>query len=66
MGKNKLKENDRKMTWYEDFLEFQKKIFYTFLTPPQYSDDPNARWDTWRICDYDEVLAFYSLAYWYT
>jgi acyl-CoA dehydrogenase len=68
MGKNKLKENDRKMTWYEDFLEFQKneKIFYTFLTPPQYADDPNARWDTWRICDYNEVLAFYSLAYWYT
>lgn len=67
MGKAKLKENDRKMTWYEDFLEFQKenKIFYTFLTPPEYSNGETC-WDTWRICDYNEVLAFYSLAYWYT
>ena len=27
---------------------------------------PDARWDTWRNCEFNEILAFYGLAYWYT
>jgi len=69
MGKAKLKEKASKREWYADFLEFIKenKIFYTLVTPPEYADgDPDVRWDTWRICDFNEILAFYSLDYWYT
>ena len=25
-----------------------------------------ARWDTWRICEFAEILGFYGLQYWYT
>ncbi len=66
-GKSKLKEDDRNRTWYADFLEFQKKerVFATLLTPQEYGED-EARWDTWRICEYNEILAFYGLHYWYT
>lgn len=67
-GKRKIKEDDRNRTWYADLLEFQKreKLFATLLTPPPYSDNPDARWDTWRNCEFNEILAFYGLAYWYT
>ena len=67
-GKIKLKEDDHARTWYGDFLEFVKeeKIFATLLTPPKYGDDENYRWDTWRNCEFNEILAFYGLAYWYT
>jgi acyl-CoA dehydrogenase len=44
----------------------ENKIFATLLTPSPYSDDPDARWDTARICDFNEILGFYGLAYWYT
>ena len=66
-GKRKLKDDDRERTWYADFLEFQKreKIFADLLTPPAYGD-ADARWDTWRNCEFNEILAFYGLAYWYT
>ncbi len=66
-GKRKLKEDDRNRTWYADFLEFQKneRAFATLLTPAGYGE-PEARWDTWRNCEYNEILAFYGLAYWYT
>ncbi|MBI5651420.1 MAG: acyl-CoA dehydrogenase [Chloroflexi bacterium] len=66
-GKQKLKADDRERTWYADFLEFQKreKIFADLLTPPAYGD-ADARWDTWRNCEFNEILAFYGLAYWYT
>ena len=48
-------------------LEFVKKeeIFSTLLTPSKYGKN-SVRWDTWRICHYNEILAFYGLAYWYT
>jgi acyl-CoA dehydrogenase len=26
----------------------------------------DARWDTWRICEFAEILGFYGLQYWYT
>lgn len=66
-GKKKLKEDDRERIWYSDFLEFVKKekIFATILTPSGYGA-PDSRWDTWRNCEFAEILAFYGLHYWYT
>jgi len=66
-GLKKIKEDDRQRNWYADFLEFVKKekIFSTLLTPAG-DGDIDARWDTWRIAQYNELLAFYGLAYWYT
>lgn len=66
-GRQKIKEDDHERVWYEDFLKFIKEegIFATLLTPPEYGDE-DSRWDTWRICEFNEILAFYGLAYWYT
>lgn len=66
-GKRQLKHDDRERVWYADFLEFVKRerIFATLLTPAGYGD-AGARWDTWRICEFNEILGFYGLAYWYT
>ena len=66
-GKRRLKHDDRERVWYADFLEFVKRerIFATLLTPAGYGD-AEARWDTWRICEFNEILGFYGLAYWYT
>jgi len=67
-GKAKIKEDDHKRVWYSEFLEFIKnnKIFAQLLTPAPYGEDENYRWDTWRICEFNEILAFYGLCYWYT
>jgi acyl-CoA dehydrogenase len=66
-GKHKLKQDDHHQVWYADFLEFQKQeqIFATLLSPPVYGPI-DSRWDTWRNCEFNEILAFYGLAYWYT
>jgi acyl-CoA dehydrogenase len=66
-GKAKLKADDRACTWYSDFLDFQKKekIFASLLTPTGYGGR-ESRWDTWRNCEFNEILAFYGLGYWYT
>ena len=66
-GKRRLKEDDRERVWYADFLEFVKneRIFATLLTPAGYGA-PDCRWDTWRNCEFAEILGFYGLAYWYT
>ena len=67
-GKKKLKSDYHDQVWYADFIEFLKEnnIFSTLLTPPQYAiDDPDARWDTFRNCEFNEVLGFYGLPYWY-
>jgi len=66
-GKRKLKEHDRERVWYADFLDFQRdeKLFATLLTPAAYGDG-NCRWDTYRNCEFNEILAFYGLHYWYT
>ncbi len=65
-GLQKIKEDDQSMVWYEDFLQFIKgeKIFATLLTPQEYGDG-TTRWDMWRLSEYNEVLAFYGLCYWY-
>lgn len=66
-GKVKLKEDDRERVWYDDFLQFVRdnEIFYRLLTPEQYGEN-GCRWDTWRNCEFNEILAFYGLHYWYT
>ncbi len=66
-GKKQLKEDDHERRWYGDFLEFVKKehIFATLMTPAPYGG-PDARWDTWRNCEFNEILGFYGLNYWYT
>ncbi|NVM02516.1 MAG: acyl-CoA dehydrogenase, partial [Candidatus Helarchaeota archaeon] len=69
-GLAKIKEDDHERVWYRDFLDFIKKekIFSTLLTPSDYADegDRDTRWDTWRNCEFNEILSFYGLAYWYT
>ena len=66
-GKVQLKEDDRNRVWYDDFLEFVKEneLFYELLTPSKYGEE-GCRWDTWRNCEFNEILAFYGLHYWYT
>ena len=66
-GKRKLKADDHERVWYADFLDFvqEEKIFATLLTPSEYGGE-DARWDTWRNCEFNEILGFYGLAYWYT
>jgi acyl-CoA dehydrogenase len=67
-GKVKLKEDYHERVWYSDFIEFQKnnKIFAQLLTPSQYGENEDYRWDTYRICEFNEILGFYGLNYWYT
>ena len=65
-GLKKIKADDQAMVWYEDFLQFikEEKIFADFLTPQAYSRS-GGRWDMWRISEFNEVLGFYGLCYWY-
>ena len=66
-GKRRLKEDYHARGWYADFLEFvqRERIFATMCTPAGYGA-ADARWDTWRICEFAEILGFYGLQYWYT
>ncbi len=66
-GKTKLVDDFNAKEWYSDFLDFVKenKIFYTLLTPSEYGEE-GCRWDTRRNCDFNEILGFYGLCYWYT
>ena len=65
-GLVQIKADDQAMVWYEDFLAFIKEegVFAHFLTPAAYSRR-GGRWDMWRISEFNEVLAFYGLCYWY-
>ena len=65
-GLKKLKEDDQAAAWYQDFLDFIKKeqTFASLLTPSGYGDR-DSRWDMWRIEEYNEILSFYGLCYWY-
>ncbi|MBC2714359.1 MAG: acyl-CoA dehydrogenase [Desulfobacteraceae bacterium] len=68
-GKKQLKHDSHERIWYDDFIRFMKdnKVMATLLTPEQYADgDPDTRWDTFRICDFNEILGFYNLSHWYT
>ncbi|MBI3786159.1 MAG: acyl-CoA dehydrogenase [Deltaproteobacteria bacterium] len=66
-GKRRLKEDYHARLWYADFLDFvrKEKIFATMCTPAGYGV-ADSRWDTWRICEFAEILGFYGLQYWYT
>ena len=67
-GRGQLKKDDHERAWYQEFLDFQKdeKVFSDLLTPTPYALGPNARWDTWRNCGFNEITSFYGLNYWYT
>ena len=68
-GKGVLKDHDRDHVWYSDFLEFSKRerVFARLLTPAaEAGGDGEKRWDTHRICAFNEITGFYGLAYWYT
>ncbi|MCP5058857.1 MAG: acyl-CoA dehydrogenase [bacterium] len=66
-GKQKLLEDYYDRPWYADFLEFVRKerIFASMCTPAG-EGAPDVRWDTWRNCEFAEILGFYGLQYWYT
>ncbi|MFM9044882.1 MAG: acyl-CoA dehydrogenase [Solirubrobacterales bacterium] len=68
-GQAALKDADRNHVWYRDFIDAQAElgIFEAFLTPERDGGgDPARRWDTTRISAFNEITAFYGLAYWYT
>jgi len=63
-----LKHGYNNNIWYDDFIRFlgENQIFSTLLTPAEQANgDPDKRWDTFRICDMNEILGFYGLSYWY-
>ncbi len=66
-GLAKIKEDDHKRVWYDDFIKFQAKeqIFAKLFTPAGYGGE-KSRWDSSRIVDFAEILGFYGLSYWYT
>lgn len=68
-GKARLKHDDHERVWYADYLDFigREGLFATFLTPAaEAGGNENKRWDTARICAFNEISAFYGLQYWYT
>lgn len=66
-GKASLKHDDQERIWYQEFLDFiaKENIFADLLTPAAYGTENN-RWDMWRIQEFNEILGFYGLPYWYT
>ncbi len=69
-GKERLLEDYYDRGWYADFLAYAKdhRILATMCTPAGegVSKSEDARWDTWRVCQFAEILGFYGLQYWYT
>lgn len=65
-GLKKIKEDDQSKVWYQDFLDFikEEQVFADLLTPAAYGNG-HTRWDMWRLSEFNEVLAFYGLCYWY-
>ena len=66
-GHARLRESYHGKRWYEEFLAYVKehKLFATILTPQGYGP-AESRWDSWRNCEFAEILGFYGLEYWYT
>ena len=69
-GKKRLLEDYYDRGWYADFLAYAKdhRILASMCTPESESaaGPDDARWDTWRVCQFAEILGFYGLQYWYT
>jgi len=65
-GLRSVKEEDQYGRWYDDFIRFltREKVFATLLTPKGYGA-PDSRFDLSRVCEYNEILAFYNLSYQY-
>lgn len=65
-GLKSIKEDDQASRWYTDFLKLIKKeqIFSTLLTPAGYGAS-DSRFDLFRVCEFNEISAFYSLSYQY-
>lgn len=65
-GKASLKKDDQDRAWYQEFIDFigKEEIFADLLTPSKYGTE-NARWDMWRIQEFNEIIGFYGLPYWY-
>jgi len=65
-GKKNLLKDYYGQGWYDDFITYAGKegLFATISTPKGYGAD-DSRWDTWRICEFAEILGFYGLQYWY-
>jgi acyl-CoA dehydrogenase len=65
-GLKSVKEDDQVSKWYEDFLAFirEEQVFSTLLTPSGYGE-ADSRFDLSRVCKFNEITAFYSLAYQY-
>ena len=65
-GKTRLLEDYYGRGWYADFLDYAKehRLLATMCTP-EGEGASDGRWDTWRICEFAEILGFYGLQYWY-
>ncbi len=61
-GKRQVLADDQAAVWYQDFVDFVRdhRIFATMCTPAGHGA-ADARWDTWRICEFGEILGFYGL-----
>ena len=69
-GNAAMKAEFHAYAWYADFLERNAQLgtFARFATPEAVGaliGDDDARWDTHRINELNEILGFYSLAHWY-
>lgn len=71
-GKAQLKDDYHAARWYADFQRFvaESGLFAHFATPAEVGDltvppQPEAKWDTARINELNEILGFYSLDHWY-
>jgi len=66
-GLESIKEDDQASRWYTDFIRFIKanQIFSTLLTPAGYGAS-DSRFDLSRVCEFNEISAFYSLSFQYT
>jgi len=65
-GNDRLQRDYYAHEWYGEYLEFvrREQVFATISTPTGYGA-ADSRWDTWRICEFAEILGFYGLQYWY-
>lgn len=65
-GLKKMKEEDKNFSWYQDYCDFlaKEQIFADLLTPTAVGGS-DARWDMWRVGEFNEVAGFYGLHYQY-
>ena len=69
-GHAAIKRDHNAAAWYDDFLDLlaREGLFGTFATPAdagRLAGNDAARWDTARNNDFGQLLAWYSLEYWY-